>query len=160
MIRSPWLNSKNNRIVRLILNSHEQAFNYPLLKKQSDMQNSKNLFSQQLVILAHDNSKDPILVYANALALKLWEKTWEEMIGMPSRLTAPEEEQKQREIAIKNALNKISITNYEGIRITSTGKLFLIKKAKIWKIWDEQSQTFGQAASFLNWEWMSSESKG
>ena len=41
------------------------------------------------VVLCHDDSVDPILVFANRAARDLWEAP---LVGMPSRLTAPPEQ--------------------------------------------------------------------
>ena len=46
------------------------------------------LFHAQFVVLSHDAAPDPILTYGNRKALELFELTWEELIQMPSRLTA------------------------------------------------------------------------
>ena len=41
------------------------------------------------MVLCHDDSVDPILVFANRAARDLWEAP---LVGMPSRLTAPPEQ--------------------------------------------------------------------
>src|ERR1043165_5776002 len=40
------------------------------------------------VLVSHGIESDPILNYGNALALRLWEMSWEELTRTPSRLTA------------------------------------------------------------------------
>ena len=40
------------------------------------------------VVVSHGTEPDPVLNYGNALALTLWEMTWEELTQTPSRLTA------------------------------------------------------------------------
>ncbi|ABW14794.1 conserved hypothetical protein [Parafrankia sp. EAN1pec] len=37
-------------------------------------------------LLAHDASTDPLFVYANKTAQQRFEYTWDEFVGMPSRL--------------------------------------------------------------------------
>ncbi len=158
MTNFPWLNPETIKLVHLLLNSHQKAFGYPLFvnssEKKSELINNEKLFSLGIVVMAHDTAKDPILNYSNALALHIWERTWSEMIGMPSRLTAPSEERSKRARAMENALLKNSISNYQGIRISSTGKRFLIRKARVWKIWDEHNNAYGQAAAFSHWQWI------
>ena len=102
-------------------------------------------------VMAHDTSTDPCLNYANAAALQLWSRCWDEMIGMPSRLTAPEKERAKRQDALLEVNSEHAITNYQGIRVNSKGEYFTIKNARIWTIWDENNLIYGQAASFDNW---------
>ncbi len=152
---APWLNPKTIRIVNLLLSSHERAFGKKLIKYQT-LQNSQRLHSQELFsidmpVMAHDTSNDPCLNYANAAALKLWCRNWNEMIGMPSRLTAPINERRQRKDVLSQALNQDAVKGYQGIRIDRKGRKFLISNARIWTIWDEKGLFFGQAATFSNW---------
>jgi hypothetical protein len=49
------------------------------------------------VVLCHDDSVDPILVFANRAARDLWEAP---LVGMPSRLTAPPEQRTERAVAL------------------------------------------------------------
>ena len=125
MNKNPWLQPEHIKLVSLLLDSHEKAFKYKLFHyenaKNLNTINSQKLFFLDQIVLAHNNNKDTIIQYANALGLKLWEKTWSEMIGMPSRLTAPMNEQKQRNAAIQEANIKDFLTGYEGIRKSSKG---------------------------------------
>ena len=109
------------------------------------------LFSMSKPVMAHSNAKDPCLNYANSAALQLWSRCLNEMIGIPSRLTAPKDEQKQRKKALEAALSKNGIKNYQGIRINSKGELFMIKNARVWTIWDENKKPCGQGATFDCW---------
>ena len=103
-------------------------------------------------VLAHDFSKDPYLNYANRQALSLWGISWEQMIKMPSKLTAPQEERSKREAILNYADKKHAIKGYTGIRISSKGQKFIIKDARIWTIWNDEERPCGQAATFNRWE--------
>jgi len=98
------------RVIHLILSSYQKTYDENLLGYPLDLhphvQNTKNLFTLQKVVIAHNFEKDPCLNYANAVALQLWGRHWEEMIGMPSRLTAPKEELKQRQYVLKEVTKK------------------------------------------------------
>ncbi len=159
MNKSPWLTDKTLRVIRLLLASYSSAFCQPLIKFQeisiSEQEQAHNLYLLKSPVLSHNNEDDPTLTYANASALKLWHRCWEEMIGMPSRLTAPVQERKQREISLQGLSKNNSIENYEGIRVNSKGECFMIKNAKIWTIWDEQGDVYGQAATFNHWRSLS-----
>ncbi len=151
----PWLTKKTLAIAKLLLISYENAFNEALLcfdrKFALNRGKGEELFLMPSPVMAHDNKKDPCLIYVNAAALQLWGRRWEEMIGMPSRLTAPAEAQKEREISLGQAIQKQSIENYQGIRINSEGEKFMIKNARIWTLLDAEGNAYGQGATFTSW---------
>ena len=152
---SPWLTKKSLKIVDILLTSYEKAFGEYLLTDpkilDSKLDKGKRLFVKRNPVMAHNTAKDPCLNYANSAALHLWKKSWSEMIGMPSRLTAPKEEQAQRNNALDLASKKHAIRDYQGIRVNSKGELFMIKNARIWTLWNEKEQACGQGATFDCW---------
>jgi len=42
-------------------------------------------------------------------------------------------------------------SGYRGIRISSTGKRFLVEDATVWNVVDGQGIRVGQAATFARW---------
>ncbi len=156
----PWLNEKVQALVSQILSSHQRAFKQPLLtdvtteQTAGSLQVSQRLFEAGFPVLAHDGGADPLLSYATAAALQLWERPWQEMIGMPSRLTAAAGERQARAEALSSALQLDAFEGYRGVRINSQGRKFEIKNARIWTIWDHQNNACGQAASFTEWSWL------
>ncbi len=42
-------------------------------------------------------------------------------------------------------------SSYRGIRISSTGKRFLVEDATVWNVVDSQGIRVGQAATFARW---------
>jgi len=155
MNNAPWQSKKSLKLVHLLLTSYKNSYGEDLLIPSRSWYSAKEqaikLFNIQNPVLAHDNAKDPCLNYANAAALLLWNKCWDEMIGMPSRLTAPKKEQEQRKKALTHVTEKHAIKNYEGIRVNSQGELFMIKNARLWTILDEANYVVGQAATFNCW---------
>ena len=115
---------------------------------------AQELFGCGFPVLAHGGGSDPTLTYANAAALQLWETTWASLIGLPSRLTAPESERAERRHALGKAQTLHALKGYAGIRISKKGRRFQIHNARIWTLWDAQQQPCGQAASFSNWWWL------
>ena len=71
------------------------------------------------VVLAHDGSADPRLIYANRAALLLWRRPWSAMVGLPSRLTAEPAERQSRALALERARRCVALEGYAGIRIDS-----------------------------------------
>ena len=105
-------------------------------------------------MLAHTNAADPLLSYANAAALQLWETHWAELIGMPSRLTAPPSERGERHQALGQAKQREAIEGYRGIRISRKGRRFMINNGRIWTLRDQENRPIGQAACFSDWWWI------
>ena len=133
-------------LVSRLLSSHQRAFHRPLVDCSGH-----DLFSSDVAVLAHDNSRDPLLIYANATALRLWERPWEDMIGMPSRYTAEAEARSQRDSALQQAKQGDAFEGYSGVRVSRTGQRFMISNARIWTLWDETGRDCGQAATFSSW---------
>jgi hypothetical protein len=94
------------------------------------------------------------LIYVNAAALRLWRRRWEEMVGMPSRLTAEPSERQAREDALASARRREAMGGYGGIRVDRDGRRFRIEGARLWTLRDGQGRDCGQAASFSNWWWL------
>ncbi len=158
MIEAPWLSPESLRLVELILKSHQVAFGKDLLavekRKPTLRLLSQELFSISIVVLAHNWGNDPLINYCNSDGLKLWRRRWNQMVGMPSRLTAPLGESKERNLNLKKALGANSVVGYQGVRVDSLGRRFLIKDASIWTIWTKKSFPCGQAASFSSWDYI------
>lgn len=106
------------------------------------------------VLVSHGTEADPILNYGNATALELWEMPWDEFTKTPSRLTAeaPNREERARLLAAVTAHGFID--NYSGVRISKTGRRFLITQATVWNLLTEEGLPCGQAASFKSWSWI------
>ena len=145
-------------LVSILLLSHRRAFDCPLLASDrpgtSRRLTAQELFNSSMAVLAHNNAGDPALTYANATALRLWKRPWNEMVGMPSRLTAAQSERNERSASLKQALARDAINTYSGIRIDRCGRQFMIHNARIWTLWDEEGRRCGQAAAFSSWWWL------
>ncbi len=100
--------------------------------------------------------EDPLLNYGNHVALELWEMTWEQLIMTPSRLTAEPVNRAERESMLEQARTRGYLDTYRGVRITSTGRRFLVENALIWNVVDGKGQRVGQAATFSQWTWLTS----
>ena len=139
-----------------MLDSYRQLIGTSLLSNDSgpDSEVAQRLFKIPAVVLAHDGSEDPVFCYANQAALKLWEVTLAQILTMPSRLSAEPVERDERSEMLKQGMEKGFIKNYEGIRISSSGKRFNVRNATIWNVMDEDGVRVGQAATFSDWEYL------
>jgi PAS domain-containing protein len=154
----PWLEPPALEVVGLILRSHRIAYGTPLMAGGNPRSNPRlrgqELFAMDMAVLAHDGTADPKLTYANAAALRLWGRTWAEMIGLPSRLTAEPDQQRERAEALRQAQQQGAISCYSGTRVDATARRFRIVNARVWSIGDGEGSKGGQAACFANWWWL------
>ena len=159
----PWLTPAAQSLAGCLLSNHQRAFGTPLIAGLADDASpllvAQELFAAELVLLAHDGadpSSDPgpRLIYANRAALRLWQRPWAELVGMPSRLTAEPAELASRRQALLAAQAKEAIAGYSGIRIDSRGRRFQIEGARLLTLRDEAGQPCGQAACFSRWHWL------
>lgn len=111
------------------------------------------LFHAPFVVLSHNADPDPILTYGNQTALELFELAWEELIQMPSRLTAAAPDRAERARRLARVATQGFIADYAGVRIARTGKRFWIERATVWNLTDDQGQPCGQAATFRTWRY-------
>jgi hypothetical protein len=109
------------------------------------------LFHAPFVVLSHDAAPDPLLTYGNRAALDLFALTWEELIQMPSRLTAEVPNRAERARLLAQVAARGFIDDYSRVRIARTGRRFLIQRATVWNLTDDQGRRCGQAATFREW---------
>lgn len=112
---------------------------------------AKALFDAPFVVLSHNTATDPILTYGNLTALNLFALTWEELIQMPSRLTAEAPNRTERARLLAEVTARGFIDDYSGVRIARTGQRFLIEQATVWNLSDAEGRPCGQAATFQAW---------
>lgn len=174
MDNAPWLTPAKIALAHDIVRSHRSAFGAALLatpaaRNPASYQRiqpanyhrllAQELFAAATVVLAHDcapleEGEGPRLIYANRAALTLWRRDWDAMVGMPSSRTAEPAHRTSRRQALVGALQQQAISNYNGIRIDSSGRRFAINGARIWTLRDASGQTCGQAAAFSCWWWL------
>jgi hypothetical protein len=151
----PWLQVPALDVVEWILRSHRAAFGIPLLAGRDGEGDprlaAQEMFAADRVVLAHDGREDPRLIYANAAALKLWRRSWDEMVGLPSRLTAEPGERRARAEALAAAQRGEGLRGYGGIRVDREGRRFRIEGARVWTLREVCGRIRGQAATFSSW---------
>ncbi|MDM7951897.1 MAG: MEKHLA domain-containing protein [Cyanobium sp. CZS 25K] len=154
----PWLSDSAIATAGRLIRGHRLAFDRPLLagveSGRSPLQAAQELFVAATVVLAHDGSADPRLIYANRAALLLWHRPWSAMVGLPSRLTAEPAERRSRAHALERARHRQALEGYAGIRIDSGGRRFRIENARLWTLREPGGLPCGQAAAFANWWWL------
>jgi len=113
---------------------------------------ARRIFFAPFVVLSHNTAADPLLNYANRCGLELFELTWDELTRLPSRQTAEPDEQEDRQRLLATVTKQGYIDNYRGVRVTKSGRRFLIEQATVWNLLDEDGGFYGQAATFDYWK--------
>jgi len=125
-----------------------------LLQQQGPMAIAQALFEAPFVVVSHGTQTDPVLNYGNQTALNLWEMEWSQFTQTPSRYTAEPMEREDRARLLQQAKEKGFIDDYQGIRISRSGRRFLISQVLLWDVLDEQGSPLGQAATFDQWKFL------
>lgn len=97
-------------------------------------------------LLAHDTATDPVFTYGNKSAQRRFEYSWEELTALPSRLSAEAPERQARENFLRQVAEHGYVNDYEGIRISKSGKRFPIADVTVWQLIDVDGTIRGQAA--------------
>ena len=152
MTSRPWLDPSIVEWTQRLLASHRYWIGRDLIERRGDDEfQARALFESPMVVVSHGTQADPLLNYGNQTALDLWELTWEQLLATPSRLTAEPANRAEREWMLEQARLRGFIDTYRGIRISRTGRRFLVDDALIWNVLDVGRQPIGQAATFAQW---------
>ena len=147
-----WMNPEIIAWSQILLDSFHHLLGYQLISRDSNQEDqAQALFEAPFVVVSHGTEPDPILNYGNKTALELWSMTWEEFTQTPSRLSAEPINREERQAMLQQAKQQGYIDNYRGVRISRTGKRFLIENAIVWNLVDSSENKCGQAATFANW---------
>lgn len=141
---------------QLLLDSYRHWTGKELIERAGNLeQQARTLFEASFVVVSHGGESDPILNYGNQTALDLWELSWDQFIKTPSRLTAEADNLAERGKMLERAKLNGYFDGYRGVRISSTGRRFLVEQAVIWNVLDFAGSPIGQAATFSRWSNMS-----
>lgn len=155
MTSQVWANPVIIEWSQLLLNSFRRWIGRDLIERVGDSDYQAHaLFESPFAVVSHGMEEDPILNYGNQVALELWELTWEQLVKTPSRLTTEPVNRAEREWMLEQAKSRGYIDTYQGVRITSSGRRFLVENALIWNVVNADGQRVGQAATFSHWTWL------
>jgi hypothetical protein len=104
------------------------------------------LFEAPFALLSHGTEADPLFNYANRQAMALFRMDWQQIVGLPSRLSAEPMLREAREALLARVARHGYVDDYSGVRIASDGSRFMIHEATVWNLRDEQGLAYGQAA--------------
>lgn len=134
---------------RLIAESHARVTGGELVPAGSDP--AEALWRLPAVVLAHGTEADPLFFYGNRVALELFEMRAADFVSLPSRLSAEPDGRACRAELMARVTREGFIRDYSGVRISSSGRRFLIERAVVWNLIDGHGVLRGQAATFDEW---------
>ncbi|MGW7571567.1 MEKHLA domain-containing protein [Streptomyces tendae] len=135
----------------LLLSSHLRLLGESLCPSEriSQREAADWLYAQApFGLLAHDTAADPRFVYANITAQERFGYSWNEFLGLPSRLSARPDAQQDRDALVREVTANHYATGYRGVRVAKDGRLFWIEDVTMWDLIDAQGTSHGQAAVF------------
>lgn len=134
----------------VLLNSYRHWTGRKLIEEQgkNPEELAKALFEASFAVLSGGPQEDQILNYGNLKTMELWEMDWETLTRTPSRYTAEPMHRDERAAFLQRVRDHGYVDDYQGIRISSTGKRFRIEQATVWNLIDERGRFLGQAATF------------
>lgn len=115
---------------------------------------ARQLFEAQAVVVSHNTDADPIFNYGNQAAMTLFELDWESFTQLPSRKSAEPMNRAERARLLAAVTEHNFIDDYSGLRISSTGKRFVLPRAIVWNLIDDEGVYRGQAATFTEWQFL------
>ncbi len=137
-------NDYQDAFVQKALASHARVTGRPLLPGLK----GQDVWSGDFALLTHRGDPQAMLNYGNTFALGLWGCDWQQFTATPSSATAPDDDRALREAMMQQVVRDGFVSGYEGRRVSRTGRPFLIQDVTIWRLLEENGDSFGVAAFF------------
>ena len=137
---------------QILLDSYRHWTGQELMPRRGgNPEQAEALYQAPFVVVSHGIQADPILNYGNATALNLWEMPVEQLLQTPSRLTAEPMHRDERAQLMARTTRDGFVNDYQGIRVSATGRRFRIDQATVWNLINAAGERVGQAATFSEW---------
>ena len=134
---------------RIMLDSFRHWLGRDLIERTGSAEgDARALFEAPMVVVSHGTQADPILNYGNRRALDLWEIDLPTLLQTPSRQTAEPMHRDERAKLLERTTRDGYVDDYQGIRVSTTGRRFRIEQAIVWNLVDAAGNCVGQAATF------------
>ena len=143
------------RWTQYLLDSYVHWITQELIARDgTPLEQAVRLFNSPFAVTSHELQDDPIFNYGNQTALDLWEMNWHQFTQTPSRLSAEPVNREERARMLAKAKTQGYFSDYRGVRISQSGKRFLIEHATVWNIQKPDGTLVGQAATFSKWTYL------
>ncbi len=154
-ISSSYMNQQHQDHVETLLRSFRHWTGHEFITPAaSPEETARLLFLAPFAVLSHGTEEDPIFNYGNAVALELFELSWDEFTCLHSKQSAEPENREKRSQLLARVSRDGFIDDYRGIRISSSGRRFEIQDAMIWNLLDREGTHCGQAARINKWRYL------
>lgn len=131
----------NDPRILALLASYERFKGEPLCSPEE-------LWDAPFTVLSHGVEDPPRFWYGNRAALALFELTFDELSGMPSRDSAEPDVREERERLLADVRERGFSEGYSGVRVSKTGRRFVIEDVFVWNVLDARGTRIGQAATY------------
>ncbi|KAK9905039.1 hypothetical protein WJX75_008391 [Coccomyxa subellipsoidea] len=153
--REPWERIEVVMQNLILVENHRRKVGSAILEDIDISEMAKALWEAPFAVLSHDKfeNEDPVFTYANKAALDLFEATWDELVGMPSRKSAADEPdaQEDRNQVLEAAAENGVIRGYSAWRQSLKGARFQIKDAILFNLETPTEKKVGQATTIHHW---------
>jgi len=147
-------------LTQSLLDSYWQWTGQELIRRTTPEGDLQTRWETPRVVVFHGTQSVPVFEYGNRLALELWEMPLHDFLGMPSRKTAEPVHQEERRRLLERTRQFGFVDDYRGVRISRSGKRFLIEKALLWTVLNRDGTAIGQAATFDHWVFLDASGSG
>ena len=142
-------------LANVLIGSYRHWTGLDLLSPPDGVENRAcRLFEAPFALVSHGTEHDPIFNFGNRMALGLFELPWAEFTRMHSQRSAEPPCRDERAALLARVTEHGFIRDYQGVRITSSGRRFEISQATVWNLVDDACHPCGQAAMFSDWRWL------
>jgi len=149
--RQPWV----VKWTQDLLDSYAHWLKEELIPRHgTSLEQAERVFTCPFVVVSHGLQDDPILNYGNRTALTLWEMDWDQLTHPPSRQTAEPVNREERARMLDQAQTMGFLADYRGVRISRSGRRFLVDRATVWNVRNQDGTPLGQAATFSTWTFL------
>lgn len=114
-------------------------------------QPAESLFYADFAIVSHGTGDDPVFNFGNAIALGLFEMDWADFTSLASHRSAEPEARRERASLMARVSQEGFVSGYRGVRVSASGKRFMIADATVWEVLDSEGGNHGRAARFDRW---------
>ena len=142
-----------NQHIQLLVKSYRKLIGR-LLIEDVDAPSSEEVCSADFALLSHGTEADPLFNFGNDLALTLFERSFEDFIKLPSRKSSGQTIDEDRIKLLDEVSKNGFIENYNGVRVSASGRQFEISDAVVWNVIDEKGSYHGQAAKIMTWRYL------
>lgn len=131
----------------VILDSYRRHLGRDLFPRSGDAAaDARTLFDLPAAVLAHDTATPALLDWANRAAAEAFDATPTALLGRPSAATAPVDATPDRQQLFVRLQQHGFVTGYEGVRISLSGRRFVIADVTVYELRDRDGRAAGHAA--------------